>query len=383
MATNAVQKTTATTPSIRSTHAEDRLQALKQSRLKILLKEDVRYQKMCEAATLLLNSEKLRMCDEASIYGALYKAVTLGCRLEPEFGECYLIPRSINVGTRERPEWVFVCCFQLGYKYWKNKALESGHIKYMETREVYAEDQFGFKYGSGAYWEHIPAQENRGVTIWFYAAAPLTTGGELFQAINKQAAEKYRRTSESQWDTTGSGANKIKKFKEKPSDVWAAHYASMALRLPVKQLCAMLPLTEAIEAAMREDGSVTYLQQDGGMTRVSSGEIEAIAETTEVKELPVPEAQKEVFEQWQDGLSGCTDFDSVWKLYEQFKGTELYTEKAFVLLFFEKFAAVATETDEQLGKVFHASKNWQTSPELVKILTTKKEQLEQQMQQGK
>jgi phage RecT family recombinase len=378
MATQAIEKVV--TPSIRSMQAEDRLLALKQSRLKVLLKEDVKFQKMCEAATLLLNSEKLRQCDEASIYGALYKAVTLGCRLEPEFGECYLIPRKINVGTRERAEWVSVCCFQLGYKYWKNKALESGHIKYMETREVYAEDQFSFKYGSGAYWEHMPAQENRGVTIWFYAAAPLTTGGEVFQAINKQEAEKYRRMSESQWETTGTGQNRMRKFREKPTDIWAAHYASMALRLPVKKLCSMLPLTEAIESAMREDGAVTYIQQNGEMTRLSSGEIEALAEAVEVKELPVPEEQKEVFEQWQDAISVCADFDAVWKLYEQFKQSDLYQRKAFVSMFFEKFAAVATETDEQLGKVFHASKEWQKTPELVKILTTKKEQLEQQKQ---
>lgn len=367
---------TQTTLSIKAKEPDSRLLALKESRLKILLKDKAVFAKMCEAAVMLLNNEKIRACDEASIFGALYKAVTLGCRLEQEFGECHLIPRTLNVGTRENPQWLSVCCFQLGYKYWKAKALESGHIRYMETREVYAEDSFAFKYGSGAYWEHIPAQENKGVTVWFYAAAPLKEGGEIFQAINKQTAEKYRRNSESQWDVKGTGQNRVRTFKEKPSDIWLQNYPAMALRLPVKQLCAMLPLTPAIEKAMSEDGSVTYIQADGKISRLEPGEVEEAAEKIEAKALPpISEEKKAEFEQWEDALSACSKFEEVFNHYEQFKGSEAYKELEFVRLFWTNVARVS-ETDEQLGKVFHSSKEWVKTTELVKILTDKKEALE-------
>lgn len=364
--------------SIKSVEHTDRLNALKNSRLKVLLKDPQIFEKMCEAAALLLNSDKIRACDESSIFGALYKAVTLGCRLEPEFGECHLIPRSLNVGTREKAVWLSVCCFQLGYKFWKAKALESGHIKYMATREVFAEDTFSFKHGSGGtVWEHISAEQNSGKTTWFYAVAPLKDGGEIFECINKQAAEKYRGFSESQLETVGTGTSKIKRLRERPVDIWLKNYAAMALRLPVKRLCAMLPLTKALETAMNEDGAVTYLQADGQMHRLAPGEVEEAAEQNEVKELPekLTAEQGSAFEGWEDALAASSTFEEVAKYYEQFKADELYKNKEFVRLFFTNIARTATH-EEQLGKVFHASKEWQKETELVKILTNRKEEIE-------
>lgn len=65
---------TQTTLSIKAKEPDSRLLALKESRLKILLKDKAVFAKMCEAAVMLLNNEKIRACDEASIFGALYKA---------------------------------------------------------------------------------------------------------------------------------------------------------------------------------------------------------------------------------------------------------------------------------------------------------------------
>lgn len=53
--------------------------------------------------------------------------------LEPEFGEAYLIPRKVK-GT-------MVCCFSSGINTGKRKRLRA-HIAFLESREVYAEDEF-------------------------------------------------------------------------------------------------------------------------------------------------------------------------------------------------------------------------------------------------
>lgn len=373
---NQDSKTPVQTLSIKAAEPESRLWALKESRLKVHVRDPLQFEKMCEAAMLLLNNDKIRACDEASIFGALYKAVTLKCRLEPEFGECYLIPRSVNVGTKENPNWVKTCVFQLGYKFWKAKALESGHIKNLQAHEVFTEDMFEVQYGTGGYLRHRPADETKGTTAWFYVYAPLTSGGELFEAINKFSAEKYRRKSESQWDTIGTGKNKTKKFREKPTDVWATDYGAMALRLPMKRLCAALPMTAAMETAMQEDGGVTYLQTTGTISRLSPKEVEAAAEPIEEPtSAPVPEAEKEKFEEWESAVGALSKAEEVLKLYAEFKPSDLYKNVQFVRLFFVQMAKVA-ETEEELSKLFHGAKEWQKTPELVKLLTDKKAEIE-------
>ena len=81
--------------SILSQNTDEQRKALEASQLKVLISNPDPFNRMAVAAAHLLNSDDLRACDELSILGALYKAVTLNFRLEPEFGECYLIPRKL------------------------------------------------------------------------------------------------------------------------------------------------------------------------------------------------------------------------------------------------------------------------------------------------
>lgn len=354
--------------SITASGPDQRLEALKKSRLGTIIQDHAIFNRICEAAVVLLNSEKLRTCDESSIFGALYKAATMGFRLEPEFGECYLIPRNINVGTYQDPKWVSVCCFQIGYKGWKARALETGHIKFLEAREVYKEDEFAIEYGTNAFLKHIPADENSGVTTRFYARCGLTSGGEIFEVINKQAAEKSRRNSESQYD------KKTKAFSDVPKDVWAKHYAQMALRVPVKRLCAMLPLTEAVESAMQADGAVTYLQKDGTVTTISPVEVEANAEQPQENQMQIPAENANQFLEWKDAISTYTNFSEVISGYLELKKTNLFKSFPFVELFFDA-AAKHAETPEQLAQFYSESVIWQKHPNLIKKLSQRKQEI--------
>lgn len=301
--------------SIITANPAEQLAALQKSRLANLIEDKGLLNRVCEAAVALLTNDRLRACDESSILGALYKAANLGCRLEPEFGECYLIPRNMKVGDK----WVSVCCFQLGYKFWKNKALESGHISFLEAREVYSEDVFSFEHGSNSFLKHVPSEENKGVTTYFYARAKLKGGDEIFEVINKQAAEKSRRSSETQYD--GKGQDKV--FSQTPKDVWAKHYSAMALRRPIKLLCAMLPLTQAIEAAQQADGAVTYIQKDGQVVTMSPVEVEQNAVQPQDNEVDV--------EALKDALQNAFTREALGKIYNSnpaYKGhAELFTER--------------------------------------------------------
>lgn len=352
---------------------EVRVEALKKSRLKPLIKDEATFAKICEAGALLLSSDKLRACDESSILGSLITAVNMGFRLQPEYGECYLIPRKINIGGRNKEDqnWIWVCTFQVGYKGYKARALESGHIKYLEAREVYAEDEFSIRYGTNPELNHVPAGETKGVTKWFYAKAVLTDGEIIFTHLTKQGAEKYRRFSESQYTKTGKWPNEVKVFSEVPKDVWLHSYAKMALRAPIKDLCAMLPLTPRIEEALENDGAIKYLQKDGTITTISPVKVEEIAEQAEETALPVKKELVSEFSEFRELLSRHEDWGGFIANYEVFSKTDKYKEFEFVKLYFEKAVELA-DKEPQLDSFWSLSKPWQKTPELTKILSTRK-----------
>ena len=268
-------------------------------------------------------------------------------------------------------KWVSVCCFQLGYKFWKNKALESGHISFLEAREVYAEDKFEFEQGTNAFIKHIPAEENKGLTTFFYARAKLKDGNEIFEVINKQAAEKSRRNSETQYD--GKGQDKV--FSQQPKDVWAKHYAPMALRRPIKLLCAMLPLTPAIEAAQQSDGAVTYVQNDGQVVTMSPVEVEKVSEQPQDNSVGIDPHLAEKYLSTKDALDSMKTSVEVLKYWNEFKTSELSSSMPFLQMFFEKMADVCTTVD-QLKEFWDSIGSLTQKHELVKIIATAKSKLE-------
>lgn len=361
--------------SILSQNTDEQRKALEASQLKALISNPDTFNRMAVAAAHLLNSDDLRACDELSILGALYKAVTLNFRLEPEFGECYLIPRKLyDKKTKESKQ---VCSFQIGYRGWKAMMMQTGYVSNIQAREVYKEDQFFVKYGTAAMIEHTPADENSGVTTHFYAYAKLKDGNEIFEVINKQAAEKSRKFSESQYEKIGTYPNQTKKFSEKPVGFWANGYAAMALRGPIKKLAAMLPLTPAIETAMQEDGAINYLQKDGSVMKVSPAEVEETAEKIQTIEIGIEPDLIPRYQDLQDGLMGLTDFDSVLNYYTtQFKESDLADNRNFAKLIFDRVCEVV-KTVKELGDFFHSVKDvWKDDKELMKIISRKKQALE-------
>ena len=337
--------------------ADKQFDALQKSRLGKLIDDKGLLNRIIEAAVNLLTNDKIRACDEGSVLGALYKAASLGCRLEPEFGEAYLIPRTIK-GKQ-------VCCFQLGYKYWKAQALESGNVSFLEAREVYEEDEFSFEYGSGAFIKHIPADHTRGVTTHFYARAKLKDGSEIFEVITKQGAEKSRAHSETQYDY--QAGQKI--FSTTPKDIWGKHYAAMALRRPIKRICAALPLTAAIEAATQADGSVTYVQNDGQVVTVSPIDVEKSADepqdhgavSTEIAEqlqllADVLQAmnRNEFSKAWADAVNQC--------------------DKPTAIVYLT-YGLKKCETAADLSWLWDFSKKWVTSPDIKKLFTARKAEI--------
>ena len=359
--------------SILSTKPEEQRKALQESHLKTLITNPDVFKRVCEASIHLLNSDDLRACDEMSILGALYKAAVLGFRLEPEFGECYLVPRKVK---GKDGNWKNLCTFQIGYRGWKATMMQTGHVSNIQAREVYKEDSFSVQYGTDPHLKHAPADENSGETTHFYAYAKLKDGNEIFEVINKQAAEKSRKFSENQYIKEGQYPNQTKRFSEKPIGYWANGYAAMALRGPIKKLAAMLPLTSAIETAMQEDGAITYVQKDGSVMKISPVEVEERAEKIQTIEIGIDPDLIPRYEDLKIGLQGLLDFESVMNYYNvQFKDSDLSDKRDFVKLIFDRVGEVA-KTKPELDEFYKAVSKWHKDAELIKILSRRKLELE-------
>jgi len=361
----------------------DTFAALQKSRLATLIQDKGLLNRVCEAAVHLLTDEKLRACDESSILGALYKCATMGFRLERDFGECFLIARKMKIGKDERGQDKYgqVCCFQVGYKGWKALALQTDRILFIESREVYAEDQFDFKYGTGKFLSHVPADVTKDETVHFYARAEFVGGGELFEVINKQAAEKSRRFSENQYEWKGESGQKQKVFSKEPKEIWKDHYAAMALRIPIKKLCAALPLTPKIEQALQSDGSVTYLQKDGTVTTISSIEVEQQAEPINPTETPVlSETLQNRWYDVKDALESFTGFTQVIEQFNSFNDSDLKNNREFAKLFFQNAARTA-QTVQHLSDFYNVAIAWKKDAELTKILSNRKLEIEKAAKQ--
>jgi recombination protein RecT len=337
------------------------LKFLQQSHLSTLIKDEELLNRMYQAALNLLTSDKLRACDPYSILGALYKVATMKFRLELEFGECYLIPRKVK--------GVDVCQFQIGYKGWKAMALES--VPFIEAREVYVEDRFDFEYGTKGFLTHRPADQTKGITTHFYARTLLKNGVELFEVINKQAAEKSRRHSESQYDWTGGA----KKFSETPKDIWAKHYAAMAMRVPIKKLCAMLPLSPNMEKAMQADNTVSYVDKNGVVTTMSEVQVEKDAVDLSSKApAEMDEKLKDKYDEIGDSIANM-NFEEFMKFFtEQFMESDLKDNMVFVELMVHAAADKATTVAHLTN--FYDACTWKNHAGLMKILTSKRKEIE-------
>jgi phage RecT family recombinase len=346
---------------------DNRLLALHSTRLKELVTDPNIFNAICIAAVHLLSNERLRECTQESILGGLYKAVTLNCRLDPVFGECYLIPRKVG--------GVQVASFQLGYKYWKAKALESGHLKFLQSKEVYREDEFSYEFGSKAFLTHKPAEKTDGETVFFYAWAELNTGGHIFEVITKQAAEKSRQNSETQY--SGYGRDKV--YSQKPVGIWAQHYAPMALRVPIKRLAMSLPMTELMETALQADGSVTYVQNDGQVVTMSPNDVENQAEQVEHQEV-LPDSFVEALQDDIQILEGY-ELPQILAYWKDKSTTEHGKHWQFAAAFTEDYCTKAKTVDE-LSQMWAALKKWTTNDNIKAIFTTNRKRIENAAKDG-
>ena len=159
------------------------------------------------ALTAVSNNPQLAQCTPKSFLSAMMSAAQLGLEPNTPLGQAYLIPFR-NKGTMEVQ-------FQCGYKGLLDLAWRSGEITTIYAETVYENDEFSYQMGLNPDLVHIPARENRGNPIYYYAIFKTKAGGSGFKVMSiedvRAHAKKYSKaagSSYSPWNTDFEGMSK-------------------------------------------------------------------------------------------------------------------------------------------------------------------------------
>lgn len=157
--------------------------------------------------TAISNNPQLAECTPKSFLSAVMASAQLGLEPNTALGQAYILPRR-NKGTLEAE-------FQLGYRGLLDLAWRSGELVSIIAEEVREGDVFEFEYGLEPKLRHIPARENRGNPIYYYACFKNKAGGSGFHVMSveemREFAKKYSKaygSSYSPWNTNFSAMAK-------------------------------------------------------------------------------------------------------------------------------------------------------------------------------
>ena len=244
-----------------------------------------------------------------SIVGAMMKAAIFGFRLTPELGQCHILPRNIKGkdGKYEK-----LASFQIGYKGWQKLAFDGGNVLSFDFDKVCENDVFEVIKGTNPNLLHTPAKSNRGEMTHFWASCTLKSGLVVFDVIDIEEAEKYRRYSETQ----NTWSNNQKQFSKQAIGIWGQSYETMALRLPIRNICTKkIQISDRITDGIEHDGAVVI---QGG----ESFTPHQVLQSEEVPNPLSPELQK-----LQKELSTLNGEQLTAKFYEVDKAGKMTPEK--------------------------------------------------------
>lgn len=176
------------------------------------------------AMTEVRKTPKLQECNPISFMGAIIQCSQLGLEPGNNLGHAYLLPYGKE------------CQLIIGYRGMIDLARRSGQIIKLIAQDVYENDFFEYEFGLSEKLRHIPAKENRGKLISFYALAQLKDGGNQFEVMSKQEIDSIMTQSKSS------------KFGP-----WQTHYTEMGKKTVIRRLFKYLPVSIELTQAVTLD----------------------------------------------------------------------------------------------------------------------------------
>lgn len=170
------------------------------------------------ALSLTSRDAKLLACTPLTLLRSVVECAALGLEPGATLGEAYLVPYN-NDAT-----------LIVGYKGLIKLARQSGEIKSIRARVVYADDEFQVEYGLKERITHVPvlgSEERRDEDIIaVYAVAELRDGDPQFEVMTRAQVDAIRKRS-----------------KSGNSGPWVTDFAEMAKKTVIRRLAKVMPLS--------------------------------------------------------------------------------------------------------------------------------------------
>lgn len=309
-------------------------------------KEKVAYflrQKQGEIAKMLpkhLNAERLLKvaqiaatttpalaeCDVPSLVGAIGQCAQMGLEPNTVLGHAYLVPFNTKRKDAQGNErWVKSVQVIIGYKGLIDLARRSGQIVSIAAHEVCANDRFELVYGLDEKLNHVPAMQDRGGVIGFYAVAKLKDGGHCFEFMSTQQVMQIRDESQ--------GYQQAVKYKKQDGHPWGAHFVEMGRKTVIRRLAKYLPLSIEFQTAAALDGMA------------DSGKDQHLDEAFEGEYNIIPEDQPQL-ESIDESTGEIHQADSSEKAQAKTSSNELTAEEKDAIAAKEKAEAEAAEQSQ-------------------------------------
>ena len=181
-------------------------------------------------------------CSPASLVRCIMDAATFGLIPDGATNEAHLVPFYSSKKKQ------YECQFMPGYSGIIKLALQSGFVNGVELHEVYANDEFDFRYGLDPMLNHKPTEGKTGDLRGVYCIVFTSTGHKTFEFMSKTKAEEHR--------------DKFSKSKNKSGQhygPWADHFTAMAMKTVLKKGLKYTPKSSELAAAL----SLDNLQEAG------------------------------------------------------------------------------------------------------------------------
>lgn len=178
------------------------------------------------ALTAINSNPKLANCTQESLLAAIMNSAQLGLEFNTPLGEAYLIPYE------NKKKGITTVNFQIGYQGLLKLAYNTGQFKRITAREVRANEDFDFDYGTGEI-SHKPCLTgDSGDVIGYYAIYQTKDGGQDVFYMSKADARNY-----------GIKFSKSFNYSDSP---WQTNFDSMAKKSALIQVLKYAP--KAIES---------------------------------------------------------------------------------------------------------------------------------------
>lgn len=240
-------------------NAQKRMDAVIPMRARELGLSGVRLSAIVLDATL--RDPSLLACDLSSIVRCVVTSAELGLEIGSPLGEAYIVPYKGRA------------TFIAGYKGLVKLALQTPSLAKLESRVVYADDEFAYRYGTDPQIEHQPGKGSRvdpKLVVAAYAIAFQRDGNTQFEVMERDELDRIRAKSRA------------------AKGPWISDTIAMYRKCPIRKLANYIELSPLARDAFAKDEEPKYVMP-AAVVEAGDVAVEAEAEAIDAELVDEPQ----------------------------------------------------------------------------------------------